>query len=439
MVYYVLNSILKYNSNIRKYRQRIVNKEFGLCTECYRPNTYFMYWCQYCNSKRFEQNFDKWTSGNEHVDKFIRESQKARNYEEILEWIPYDRLRNIEYLAKGGFSTIYKAIWLDGNIHYWRDKKQKWKRGRNKLEQKDYENANKENVTSPLKENEKKGKYVVLKSLNNSSNIHEDFLNEWKIYLQFAYSAKNDNAYIMKIYITQDPKTLNYMIVLQEVIQGIHGDLHSGNLLFNNNIDVYISDFGLSRPVNQSINSDDIYGVIPYIAPEVLCCKPYTKAADIYSFGIIMWEFTSGVSAFNDIPHDFHLISKICKKFRPKIIKDTDPDYVKLMKRCWNSDPNERPTAEELENSFDIWKNKYPIEDKNSARKKVKKSKKPKEPDKPVTENNHPLSCYISRKLNEIICSKSIDIDLDEIDRALREFDNDSCVKDLPDLPKYDR
>jgi len=32
-----------------------------------------------------------------------------------LEWIPYDRLKDIKYLDKGGFSTIYKAIWLDNN------------------------------------------------------------------------------------------------------------------------------------------------------------------------------------------------------------------------------------------------------------------------------------------------------------------------------------
>ncbi|RIA94201.1 hypothetical protein C1645_818391 [Glomus cerebriforme] len=34
--------------------------------------------------------------------------------------------------------------------------------------------------------------------------------------------------------------------------------------------------------------------------------------------------------------------------------KGTYPDYVRLLERCWNSDLNERPTAEELEKSFDI-------------------------------------------------------------------------------------
>ena len=67
-----------------------------------------------------QQNFDKWTSENEFIDKFIQESQLNAQYtNQILEWVPYNRFKNIEYFDKGGFSTIYKAIWLDGPIVYW--------------------------------------------------------------------------------------------------------------------------------------------------------------------------------------------------------------------------------------------------------------------------------------------------------------------------------
>jgi hypothetical protein len=61
--------------------------------------------------KRFQQDFSK--CGNEFIDKFIRDAQlKARNYYEFLEWIPYNRLKNMQYLDKNGFSIIYKAVWL---------------------------------------------------------------------------------------------------------------------------------------------------------------------------------------------------------------------------------------------------------------------------------------------------------------------------------------
>ena len=70
----------------------------------------------------------------------------------ILEWIPHNKFKNIEYLDKGGFSTIYKATWLDGPIFSWSYNRKEW-----------------------IRSNEKT---VVLKSLNKSSNLNEEFLNE---------------------------------------------------------------------------------------------------------------------------------------------------------------------------------------------------------------------------------------------------------------------
>ena len=96
------------------------------------------------------------------------------------------------------------------------------------------------------------------------------------------------------------------------------------------------------------------------MAPEVLRGKPYTKAADIYSFGIIMWEFKSGVPAFNDVPHDYNLSLSICKGLRPKIVEGTEIIYARLMKRCWDSDPNKRPTADELVEILSFWRDYYP-------------------------------------------------------------------------------
>ncbi len=101
----------------------------------------------------FQHNFFNWTSGNDFIDKFIQKSQLNAQYtNQILEWIPYNRFKNIEYFDKGGFSTVYKAIWLDGPIEYWSDYEKKW-----------------------IRSNEKT---VALKSLDKSSNLNEEFLNE---------------------------------------------------------------------------------------------------------------------------------------------------------------------------------------------------------------------------------------------------------------------
>ena len=128
-----------------------------LCFECNQPDTNW-YWCQICNSKRFQKDFDKWTSGNELLDNFIQHCQlKARNDNGIIEWIPYSHFRNIEKLARGGFSTVYKAIWLDGNISGWSVEKQKWLRFSPKLNDEDYETAKQKGIELPLHDNEKNG------------------------------------------------------------------------------------------------------------------------------------------------------------------------------------------------------------------------------------------------------------------------------------------
>jgi len=78
----------------------------------------------------------------------------TQNKQQVLEWIPYNKLKNIEFLAKGGFSVIHKAIWLDGPIDHciYDNDKKKWSKHDNKE--------------------------VALKSLNNPSKLSKGFLNE---------------------------------------------------------------------------------------------------------------------------------------------------------------------------------------------------------------------------------------------------------------------
>ena len=140
-----------------------------LCPDCNEPNT--LRWCKQCNAKRFQQDFHKWTSGNKFIDKFIQESQlNARIPFYILEWIPYNRLTNVKYLDKGGFSTVYKAIWLDGHIDKWDYENSQWQR---LTEEIDIGSDEDDNNISKIK-----GQRVVLKSLDNSSSLNDEFLNE---------------------------------------------------------------------------------------------------------------------------------------------------------------------------------------------------------------------------------------------------------------------
>ena len=69
---------------------------------------------------------------------------------------------------------------------------------------------------------------------------------------------------------------------------------------------------------NGQKSNDKIYGVLPYIAPEVLYEKPYTVSSDIYSFGIIMTELSSGKPPFYKRKHDSGLVLAISNGLRPE-------------------------------------------------------------------------------------------------------------------------
>src|SRR5579859_7435255 len=161
-------------------------------------------------------------------------------------------------------------------------------------------------------------------------------------------------------YLTKDFYNINWKIKLDklwDIAIGleqihekdiIHRDLHSGNILFDSY--AMISDFGISKSATESEdNSNENYGIIPYMAPEIFKGQGYTKASDIYSFGMIMWEFMTGRRPFWNETHDIELMIRICDGLRPPIVTNAPDGYIKLMKKCWRSDPTKRPIAEDIQ------------------------------------------------------------------------------------------
>src|SRR6185436_3012703 len=104
-------------------------------------------------------------------------------------------------------------------------------------------------------------------------------------------------------------------------------------------------DLGLSKSATESDNDNEIYGIIPYVAPEMLQGQKYIKASDIYGFGMIMWELMTGRRPFWDQSHDTDLIIKICDGLRPPIVTYAPKGYIELMQKCWHPDPMKRPKA----------------------------------------------------------------------------------------------
>ncbi|CAG8585536.1 34082_t:CDS:2 [Gigaspora margarita] len=244
----------------------MLQDEYVPCPDCNHPNAYEN-WCQPCNAKRFLEKFSSWTSENKFIDTFIHTNQiNAMSMFEVLEWIPYNRLREITYVAKGRFGDIYKAIWIDGRIIKWNHENNNWHRVIGLID----DNWKYKAFSGQNSENLKTGLLVALKRLNGSLKINDKFLNELKYHLNVF---KMTGFLFPLLGITQDPETSEYIIVmnyahggslrdnlqnisrmswkkrlfiLNSIIFGlagihqlriVHKDLHSGNILMCNSLD----------------------------------------------------------------------------------------------------------------------------------------------------------------------------------------------------------
>ncbi|PKY45250.1 kinase-like protein, partial [Rhizophagus irregularis] len=152
-----------------------------------------------------------------------------------------------------------------------------------------------------------------------------------------------------------------------------HGDFQTSNILlesYGNYLGPVISDFGLCRPADQSSIDKTLYGVLPFVAPEVLRGIEFTKASDVYGFGMVMLEIICGNVPFADRDYDIHLALDTCKGERPPIPEYTPKPYAALMKRCWDPIPTKRPTAQELYRQIGDWDtilSKFELNDKQIA------------------------------------------------------------------------
>src|SRR2546421_636101 len=82
---------------------------------------------------------------------------------------------------------------------------------------------------------------------------------------------------------------------------------------------------------------------------------PYTKSLDIYSFGVLMWEISSGYPPFKESISNIEksaLALAINEGLREDVVPNTPKEYEKLYKNCWNKEPNLRPTIGEVLNEF---------------------------------------------------------------------------------------
>ncbi|RIB12624.1 kinase-like domain-containing protein [Gigaspora rosea] len=377
-----------------------INLVGGKCAHCDEDNTQ-LGWSLSCDL----DIETRWTSGHKNIDDCMKTFQlRTWRYQDMIEWIPFDRLSEVKKIGEGGFGSVYSATWLDVR------------------------------ETSSI---------IALKTLASSKENNNDFLKEFK-----SHMICNINYSKLAIYgITQNIETKEYLMVFQYANHGslhkylrnyfctliwkakleilkniseelehihsyagyIHADFHSGNILQDqqDEIALYVADLGLSRKTNEKVLEGEIYGVMPYVAPEVLLDEQqFIQAADIYGLEVIMTEITTGQRPFDGRKFDAKLGADICGKgLRPEFAPRTPICYIELAKKCLDSNPKERPDAFDVLNTITNWLNKISGSDDNEIKKQFLEADKV---IKTLPISKHPNEMYTSKIISTKLISKTI-------------------------------
>uniref|UniRef100_A0A674DVY8 Ephrin type-A receptor 7 n=1 Tax=Salmo trutta TaxID=8032 RepID=A0A674DVY8_SALTR len=132
----------------------------------------------------------------------------------------------------------------------------------------------------------------------------------------------------------------------------VHRDLAARNVLVNSNLVCKVSDFGLSRVIDD--DPEAVYtttgGKIPvrWTAMEAIQYRKFTSASDVWSYGIVMWEVMSyGERPYWDMSNQ-DVIKAIEEGYRLPAPMDCPPGLHQLMLDCWQKDRADRPKFDQI-------------------------------------------------------------------------------------------
>ncbi|CAH8261753.1 unnamed protein product [Arabidopsis lyrata] len=123
----------------------------------------------------------------------------------------------------------------------------------------------------------------------------------------------------------------------------IHRDLKPENVLIDEDFHLKIADFGIACEEEYCDMLADDPGTYRWMAPEMIKRKPHGRKADVYSFGLVLWEMVAGAIPYEDMNPIQAAFAVVHKNIRPAIPGDCPVAMKALIEQCWSVAPDKRP------------------------------------------------------------------------------------------------
>ncbi|KAL6078326.1 Vascular endothelial growth factor receptor 3 [Balamuthia mandrillaris] len=258
--------------------------------------------------------------------------------------IQFSELTFGEEIGRGGFGVVMKGKWRGTPVAI----KQILAKHNDELEQMRSEMEIMQNLRPH-------GNVLLL------LGVCEDDLHNHYVVTEFM--AKGDLRHFLMS--EEGEAMVNYQMMVQmarEIAVGmchlhsegiIHRDLAARNLLLTEEFTIKISDFGLSRLKRDTETEEQTtkseVGPLKWMAPESISQQMYSQKSDVWSYGVVLWEIVN----FGEEPYP-HLslvqaaLAVVDQRATPEIPEDIPEVLQGIMKACWQYDPKDRPTMDDI-------------------------------------------------------------------------------------------
>jgi len=256
--------------------------------------------------------------------------------------IPYSKLTFGRCLGEGGFGTVYQGTWQYDEVAI------KQLRMTNMSVETLDEFKSEASIMANLRHPRIIGFYGISVDTPGRYSIVMDYMAGGSLYnlLHNQQPLIWGSRYRIALDVTGGLAHLHSKDIL-------HRDLKSLNVLLDSQLRARLTDFGLSRIKTETASttataSSQSVGTLPWMAPELFKRRAkYTKNADMYSYGMVLWELASRKVPFSDAHNREILIKWLGDGEQEEIPQDCPTGFAKLIKWCWNQEPTRRPTIDQ--------------------------------------------------------------------------------------------